>query len=134
MDIAGVICGDLEVDVLQVDGLGLLEVMRTLDTTVEQDAIDVRMSLQDGIGELGSLVCLGDIELVGLGHVLAMVLDELVEILLSSSHDDDLDAVFYELGGERMTNPGCGPEDEGLFVVELTRHCDVLSGVGGEME
>lgn len=54
--------------------------------------------------------------------VTAILLDELVQVFLSSAGDDDLGAVLDELHGEGLADAGGGADDEDFLVGK--RHVD----------
>jgi len=122
VDVRGIVGLELLIECVQIDALWFGKVEVTLDSTVDKDAVNVRVRLHDALCEAWDLVELGNVELNRLSLVLSMLLHKLVEVLLSTASDNDLDVIIDELGGECLSNTGSGSEHEDLLVDELTGH------------
>jgi len=69
MKVRSVVGGELLLDHLEVNSLRLGEVKRTLNATVEQDTVNLRVRLHDILCECWDLVELGNVECESLGLV-----------------------------------------------------------------
>lgn len=64
---------------------------------------------------------IGDVELDRARLLLAVLLDKLVQALLSTTHGDDLGALLDEFVGHGSPNAGCGAHQKHPLVLERHR-------------
>lgn len=93
------VCVEFIVERLEVPSPFLGQIVCTLNTGVEVDAVDIRILCGNFFHELRDLVCLRDIKDLALRLVLAVLGDEGIKTLLATTDDNDLCAVLDEALG-----------------------------------
>src|SRR5690242_9445011 len=118
MHVGEIVGTEFEFEYVKIDGIRLGKVKATLNTGVEENRVKVGVLLCDILNKLGDLGELCDVESLGRDLVLAVLVGELIKLFLSSSDNNNVLAILYNLFGQSPANAGGGTKNKNFVVFE----------------
>lgn len=148
-EIAEVVGVEFHLGDAEIHGLGFGEVEAALDAGVQEHAVEIGVRLGNAdfsrqrlphhgkdrdvysLGDkVGEFVQLGDVKGDGAGFVFAVLVDELLEFVLSPPDDDDIASFLDEARSHRSSYAASCADKQDLFVLE--RHGDEMKDCLGK--